>query len=228
MNWLRSAVSCLRKGLSRLLDCYVMSHASVAQESLMKVLEHRLEEVAQQLLKLHRGAGPEPKAMDFLTKCGFLELQAQGMKQIFQRLGISTPSWAFLSKAMKEAATYSRCLAFVVVELSSDGAAPLLVTRAYEEKEVLDSGPCFRADTFPPATPDGQVVHFVLEVVAQKLFQDQVKEGLLQLLLLQTPAPSGNVVSLLLQFQSSFPKVHLRFTEVFAESKYMRRAGQRR
>ena len=215
-------VWCLRKGLSRLLDCYVMCHPSAAHESLMKLLEERLEEVAQQLKQLYRGPEADPQVLDFLTKCGFLELQVEGMKRIFQLLDMGTPSWAFLSKAMKEAASYVRCQAFVVAELSMEGSKPLLVTRAYE-KEELATG-VFVADSFGASTADAQVLHFVLEVVAQKL--SEASEGLLQLLLLR--AVSGNSVALLLQFQSRFPQVKLRFTELFVESAHMRRPGPRR
>lgn len=215
----------LLKGLSRLLDCYNMHIGQKEQENLERVMDARLELVAQKLKSLYATGhpyddnSPDPTVFQWLHESGFLDLQVQGMKKILQKLDIQTPGWPFVSKCFREARAFWRSQAFAMLELSVAGQSHCFA-KSLESPEELDRRH-FQMDALqlsqPPAF-DCQVLSYILELARLKMIEifDQNDigqvEGTMQILL--SMVPCSNSIALLLQFMAKFPKIQLRFVEI--------------
>lgn len=213
------------KGLSRLLDCYNMHIGQKEQENLERVMDSRLELVAQKLTRLYATGhpyddnSPDPLVFQWLHESGFLDLQVQGMKKILQKLDIQTPGWPFVSKCFREARPFWRSQAFAMLELAVAGQSHWFA-RSLEGPDDLDRRR-FAMDALqlsqPPAL-DCQVLSYVLELALLKMMesfgQDEIGqvEGTMQILL--SMVPCSNSIALLLQFMAKFPKIQLRFVEI--------------
>ncbi|CAK9020238.1 unnamed protein product [Durusdinium trenchii] len=205
-----------------------MCHPSPEQETLEQVLDARLEAVALQLSQLFTPSfpsdipDPDPKILEFLIQSGLLDLQTQGLKFILKKLQFSTPSWSFMSKCLKNSRASSQLSkTLVIAEIAIAGLAPFMVTRSDKSEEDGASAKKRFVEVFPAASPDGKVMQSALESVCAKLLSDhgeesQAQDGCLQIMLSQKvhPTPSANIIALLLQFRSKFPKVKILFTEI--------------